>query len=137
MLFTRLFLLLSDTLYRPANKEELYNLRHASARNAVERIFGVLKRRFVILTHPPEYEMSVQVRIPPALGAVHNFIRDHDGDDILDFLEEYDENPGSYGELAEGPARRAEVIRATSKRDNIAAMMWESYQRITQGLGLE
>lgn len=52
-------------------------------------------------------------------------------------MEEYDENPGSYGELAEGPARRAEVTRATSMRDEIAATMWESYQRITQGLGLE
>lgn len=28
---------------RPANREELYNLRHSSARNAVERIFGILK----------------------------------------------------------------------------------------------
>ena len=27
---------------RPKNKEELFNLRHSSARNAVERIFGVL-----------------------------------------------------------------------------------------------
>jgi hypothetical protein len=28
------------------NAQELYNLRHASARNVVERIFGVLKERF-------------------------------------------------------------------------------------------
>ena len=32
---------------RPANREELYNLRHSSARNVVERIFGILKRRYV------------------------------------------------------------------------------------------
>jgi hypothetical protein len=30
----------------PVNAQELYNLRHASARNVVERIFGVLKERF-------------------------------------------------------------------------------------------
>lgn len=30
---------------RPANWEELYNLRHASAQNAIEQIFGILKRR--------------------------------------------------------------------------------------------
>jgi hypothetical protein len=30
-------------LYRLRNKEELFNLRHASARNIIERIFGVLK----------------------------------------------------------------------------------------------
>lgn len=33
-------------VFRPQNREELYNLRHASARNVVERIFGVVKRRF-------------------------------------------------------------------------------------------
>lgn len=30
----------------PVNPKELYNLRHASAHNVVERIFGVLKQRF-------------------------------------------------------------------------------------------
>ena len=35
-----------SSLYRPKTKEELFNLRHASARNVIERIFGVLKCRF-------------------------------------------------------------------------------------------
>jgi len=34
---------------RPKNPKELFNLRHASLRNAIERIFGVVKRRFPIL----------------------------------------------------------------------------------------
>jgi hypothetical protein len=123
------------------NKEELYNLRHASARNVVERIFGVLKRRFVILTSPPEYSMAIQARIPPALGAVHNFIREHDPDEILDFIgDTRDPNPNLasiHGTLSTGPAQRAEIIHATSRRDQIAHAMWISYQRITQGLGLE
>jgi hypothetical protein len=29
--------------YRPVNKEELFNLRHASLHNVIEQIFGVLK----------------------------------------------------------------------------------------------
>jgi hypothetical protein len=124
-------------LYRPVNKEELYNLRHASARNVVERIFGVLKRRFVILTHPPEYSMEIQARIPPALAATHNFIRDHDGEEIFDFDDPIDPQPGFYGVLGNGPAWRAEVVRATSKRDHIASAMWRSYQAVTRGLGLE
>ena len=34
----------------PHNPKELFNLRHASvARNAIERIFGILKQRFRIL----------------------------------------------------------------------------------------
>lgn len=35
--------------YRPQNKEELFNLRHAQLRNAIERILGVVKCRFPIL----------------------------------------------------------------------------------------
>src|SRR5215471_13726721 len=34
---------------RPRNEKELYNLRHASLRNVIERIFGVSKKRFKIL----------------------------------------------------------------------------------------
>lgn len=84
-------------LCRPVNREELFNLRHASARNVVEWIFGVLKRRFHILLLSPEYKMQIQVcfhlhgavcyniytqpRIPVALCAIHNFIRIHDGNE--------------------------------------------------------
>lgn len=81
-------------LFRPVTKEELYNLRHSSARNVVERVFGVLKRRFTILVHPPEYSMEIQARIPPALAATHNFIREHDPDEIFEFQEAFDPRPG-------------------------------------------
>jgi hypothetical protein len=103
----------------------------------VERIFGVLKRRFVILIRPPEYSMDIQARIPPALAATHNFIRKHDEDEIFEFEDPVDAQPGNYGVLGGGPARRAEVVRATSKRDHIASIMWTSYQELTQGIGLE
>jgi len=51
---------------RPANKEELFNLHHASARNVIERIFGVLKRHFCILLLAPEYSLDIQAQIPTA-----------------------------------------------------------------------
>jgi len=63
---------------RPANKEELFNLHHSSARNVIERIFGVMKHRFRILLLAPEYSLEIQARIPAALAAIHNFIRSHD-----------------------------------------------------------
>ena len=66
---------LIDDLSSPRNAKELFNLRHASARNVVERIFGILKRRFQILQLLPEYAMEIQSLIPPALAALHNFIR--------------------------------------------------------------
>ena len=36
----------------PQNYKELFNLRHASARNVIERSFGVLKKRWSILITP-------------------------------------------------------------------------------------
>lgn len=71
------------------------------------------------------------------LAATHNFIRDHDADEILDFEDPVDTQPGDYGVLGEGPARRAEVVHAMSKRDQIASAMWRSYQMVTEGMGLE
>lgn len=118
------------TMSRPVNKEELYNLRHSSARNAVERIFGILKKRFAILTYSSEYSMAIQARIPPALAAVHNFIRLHDTDEISNFdLDIMDPNPGArHGELARGPARRIKKDRAELVRNEIASAMWDNYQ---------
>jgi len=60
---------------KPENKEELFNLRYAQLRNIIERIFGILKRRFRILRTPPKYHFSPQVKLVFALTALHNFIR--------------------------------------------------------------
>ena len=40
---------------RPQNKEELFNLRHSSLRNVIERTFGVLKKRFGILNNMDQH----------------------------------------------------------------------------------
>jgi DDE superfamily endonuclease len=117
----------------PANAEELFNLRHSSARNIIERIFGIVKNRFAILTIAPHYDMDVQARLAPALAAIHNFIRLYDPDEILDLLAEAeDTQPGARipqtGDLALGPARAAERMLADGKRDGIAQSMWVQYQ---------
>ena len=56
--------------------------------------------------------MEIQARIPPALAATHNFIWDHDPDEIFEFEEVFDSQPGStlYSELGTGPARHTEVL---------------------------
>ena len=40
---------------KPNNAKELFNLRHASLRNVIERIFGVVKQKFKILGFGIEY----------------------------------------------------------------------------------
>ena len=60
--------------------------------------------------------MDKQARLPPALAALHNFIRKHDPDDIADFDDNIDNpEPGTCverpaaadeGELSAGPQRQ-------------------------------
>ena len=124
----------SDT--SPANKEELFNLRHAQARNVIERIFGVMKKRWAILTHAPQYPMSAQSMIPPGLAAVHNFILEYDADDLENYLDPVDINEDTpdiqdniSGTHGDGAIQQEEKERASKLRDKIASAMWESYQQ--------
>ena len=61
--------------YRPINADELFNFRHASARNVIEGLFGVLKRRFRILVYPAEISMEYQARIPAAHSLLYKIFR--------------------------------------------------------------
>lgn len=123
-------------LYRPRNRKELFNLRHAMLRNVVERIFGVVKRRFRILLLPPEYAMGIQVRIPPALCLVHNIIRVHDPNDMMEYRNVLDEHLlTDTGSLADSPPTEQARSRANLRRDRIAGEMWEDYnkERVRRG----
>lgn len=111
----------------------MFNLRHASARNVIERIFGVLKRRFRILLIAPEYNLDIQAQIPTALCAIHNFIRQHEPEElpaIVDNLPESDYLDHTHDlsavELIEEDSQSQPSIR----RDQIAQAMWEDYQHV-------
>jgi hypothetical protein len=116
---------------RPETKEELFNLRHAQLRNAIERIFGVLKRKFKILQRPPEYTIRQQVQLVLALTAVHNFIASHSDrrtDPDFEDLEEFDvidwsPSPPPSAEDIVTPVRLAML----HLRDEIAEQMWADY----------
>ena len=70
--------------YRPVNKEELFNLCHASLCNVIKQIFGVLKWCFRILLLALEYNLHIQACIPVALSTIHNFICTHEpGEEAL------------------------------------------------------
>jgi len=80
--------------------------------------------------------MSIQVLIPPALAALHNFIRKYDPDEIEMYADdetlevglEIGARAGSVGELGTGSVTREETDRANERRDRIAGAMWEQYQ---------
>ena len=64
-------------------KKELFNYRHASLRNAIERTFGIWKNRFPILKMITNFPLEKQCMIPIACAVVHNFIKMHAEDDEL------------------------------------------------------
>ena len=60
---------------RPQNMKELFNLRHSSLRNVIERTYGVVKKRFPILNNMPSYPFPFQVQLVTCCFYLHNFIR--------------------------------------------------------------
>ncbi|XP_020269812.1 protein ALP1-like [Asparagus officinalis] len=60
---------------QPESPREVYNHRHSSLRNAIERAFGVLKKRFPILGSgtEPHYPTETQKDIIYACTILHNF----------------------------------------------------------------
>jgi hypothetical protein len=108
-------------------------------------MFGILKNRFAILRRNPDLAPDIQARLPAALAALHNIIREYDQDDLEDFLDdtefadqdfdEMDLQPRNEGELADGPPRRAEKRDADVRRDGIAERMWIQYQAVLESRG--
>ena len=120
----------TDHFYRPQNREELFNVWHASAQNIIEHIFSVLKRKFRILQMVPEYNMSLQAWIPVALAAVHNFIWEHepeeeenndDPDDLQPIGGGVGDDDDEAAEIHDGPGQHDD------RRDQIAKDMWAQY----------
>ncbi|KAG8380780.1 hypothetical protein BUALT_Bualt06G0051600 [Buddleja alternifolia] len=77
----------------PTNYKELYNIRHSSARNAIERTFGLLKKRWAILRTASFYDLKTQIRIINACCILHNFVRGEiPKDPLLDEVDRELEN---------------------------------------------
>nr|KYP44363.1 Putative nuclease HARBI1 [Cajanus cajan] len=112
----------------PQNPRELFNHRHSSLRNVIERTFGVLKKRFPIIASgtEPHYSFDTMTNIVLACCILHNFLRGVDNDESL--LAEIDR------ELMEQPmdtmptqAREDDHREWSTIRDAIAYEMWTNY----------
>ena len=117
---------------RPQNAKELYNYRHSSLRNVIERIFGIVKKRFPILVNMKSYSFPFQCDLVMCAMMLHNFIRanqlyedefdapdalNQPGAAVVDDDHEEDneiEAPGNINHLKEW-------------RDDIANAMWNDY----------
>ena len=113
---------------RPQNYKELFNLRHASLRNVIERAFGVIKQRFPILKRMTCYPMVTQIDLINITFMIHNFIRVNQGYD-----DEYDEwNENENDKNGDMNADNDDINNANGYREEIAQQMWASYQNYLQ-----
>ncbi|KAG6528172.1 hypothetical protein ZIOFF_010322 [Zingiber officinale] len=115
--------------YPPETPKELFNLRHSSLRNAIERAFGVLKNRFPILAEMSRYDVETVSEIVLACCILHNFLVDFDPNEEIiaqvdrDLMNNEPDHGLATGAIARGEdGRRGEILR-----DSIAAQMWNDY----------
>ena len=107
---------------KPANAKELFNLHHACLRNVIERIFGVVNRRFQIFDKAPEYSQTTQVDIVYSVMGLHNFIKIHPGheEDIYNASVDIPDNTEKDNE--EG-TQQSDSTQMNAMRDRMADHM--------------
>lgn len=138
---------------RPTDAKELFNLRHSSLRNVVERVFGVLKARFHILDKGPRYDKHTQIQLVYACVALHNFIRRYNADDALFKDEEartqrdllYPQRSDMHNQRREtgniaaaSAASEAKQERAMDRfQVKLSEDMWNQYKHVLATRGFE
>ncbi|XP_060673253.1 uncharacterized protein LOC132803756 [Ziziphus jujuba] len=71
---------------------ELFNLRHSSLRNVIERIFSIFKSRFIIFKSTPPFPFKTQTELVLDCAGLHNFHRkEYRSDEFR--VESNDESP--------------------------------------------
>jgi hypothetical protein len=126
---------------KPENAKELFNLRHSSLRNVIERAFGVLKKRFEILSKPPSFkEFETQIKVVYACTALHNFLIDWDlqrgvKPPKLKSQRNCDNHynggiTGALQDVADARKARGKDGGMTRQRDRLAEVLWTQYKGV-------
>jgi len=128
----------TDKFSRPKDAYELFNLRHSSARNVIERIFGIIKLRFKIL----QFQHTAPSCRCSGLCALHNSIREYDSTGLVvsdpypsdyrisrgllapEYYVQHADDPGELTALTAFEAEEREAMIA--KRESMAQGMWDS-----------
>lgn len=103
---------------------QLFNLRHSSLRNVIERTFGCVKNKFPILSRMPSYSFRTQAKLILTALAIHNFFRIPSNDPNCDncVVELSSENDGFTNQ----PIGTDDTV-AAARRDEIATVMWDDH----------
>nr|XP_016460117.1 PREDICTED: uncharacterized protein LOC107783641 [Nicotiana tabacum] len=114
----------------PRSAKELFNHRHASLRNAIQKSIEVLKTRFPILKLAPQYAFNTQRDIVIAACVIHNHIRREERSDWL-FKDIEGRSVEESPDLDDQPdpqlAFQIQEQSASALRDSITAAMWNDF----------
>jgi hypothetical protein len=104
-------------------------------RNHVERVLGILKKRFSILNVGTFHQIENQVKIPAATAVFHNIIKMHGGDEEWLDNQEVNIDTATFLNLPNGDGDNLQENNALENnlqgnilRDQIAWQMWNDYQ---------
>lgn len=117
----------------PKDRFELFNYRHSSLRNVVERCFGVYKRRWRVFDRGHQFTLETQRDLVYCLCAVHNFINlFYKGGDDFDTLGPYPTEEEEIDREVPDALTGAESALFDTRgmeqrRDEISTAMWEDY----------
>ncbi|XP_020250880.1 uncharacterized protein LOC109828258 [Asparagus officinalis] len=110
---------------RPRNSKEVFNHRHASLRNCVERIFGVFKSRFTIFkSQPPGFPYATQIKMFVACVGLHNFLRLENTNDDFDIYDLPLEAPRNVADADDDSDEEDEL--QTQQTQRAAAGAWRN-----------
>lgn len=81
--------LLTPVINPQTNAQRRYNISHIATRNIVERMFGVLKRRFPCLRRCLKLKLRTNLAVIVAVCTLHNFLNSRRQDFDLDVDEQH------------------------------------------------
>src|SRR4051812_23332937 len=105
-------------------------------RNHVERLLGILNKRFPILNVATFHQIENQVKIPAAAAIFHNIIKMHGGDE--EWLDNQQDNidPTTFVNLPNDDGYNHQEnnllennLNGNNLRYQIASEMWNDYQQ--------
>ncbi|XP_043700109.1 uncharacterized protein LOC122650795 [Telopea speciosissima] len=112
----------------PADKNELFNLRHSKLRNVIEHALSLLKSTWKIMKSQSEYPYKTQTRIVQACVLLHNHILNRNTIEEEEFLDQENAGAAMLGQQIGIQTNDEDAGDDSDKEGNDIAEDWEQFQ---------